>query len=709
MIFFITKREHKISSGSGIIVLNDFQEFHKQISTLEEIGFDKEFNGLNEFYSIPLLTVVGDENNQFVIDDTCFQQLSYLKPYLEKLFIGHNIKIDIKVARRQGINIRHTYDTMVAEQRLGLDSKRSNALDAVYERRAKKVFPTYSDKDVREDFMSMNSRFLFEDRHILYAASDIQTLFVIKKEQKRLIEKYDYNLLINKIENRLIPIIADGELEGIAINEDAWKNIISDNKKRLIETERELDAELIKIGARDFSYRKERQIQSVEQTSMFAEIESKVTINKNIGRINYSSSPQVLDIFDKMGLDRPRYSKKTKNKITGKATYEEIDSIGEDALSPYLIKNPDTLIKDFIEKLLDYKEIDKELSSFGERFLRYETNVNGKKKLGFKNRFTNKVHTIYRQCMTSTGRFASGDEKIGYFNSQQIPAVHKYRTAFTLTPEEIADDWWITTVDLTGAEVVIMCAFAKDKDLYKWAVEEDDLHSPMASKCWRAIYEYRVKNKKSLKIKSLCESKETHKKSTIELTSDIVISKHVNDAFRTDFKTVTFAVIYRAKADTVGKALNISKEEAQIMINVIKSSIPATFKMVDRNIKFALDNGYLIHNKRTNSRKYFAPMLKGYISKEEKHLIEGEASNCPIQGTQADMVKESMVRIDLEYRKLGIPNCFLMQIHDELVWKHKGKENGSHIARIMSETGTKYLEGFTAMKAEGKTLHHWVK
>ena len=45
----------------------------------------------------------------------------------------------------------------------------------------------------------------------------------------------------------------------------------------------------------------------------------------------------------------------------------------------------------------------------------------------------------------------------------------------------------------------------------------------------------------------------------------------------------------------------------------------------------------------------------------------------------------------------------------ELVWKHKGKENGLIIPHIMGEVATKYLEGFTVMKAEAETLTHWTK
>lgn len=697
MIYFITNREHPVVHKS-ITVLNDFSLFHQFISTLKEIGFDKEFNGLNELYAIPLLTVIGNEEHQFVVDDTSFPSLFYMNDYLQKLYLGHNIKIDIKIARRQGVDIRNVYDTMIVEQRLGLDSKRPNDLAAVVYRRLNLVMP----KDIREDFYTMHSKSLFEAKHILYAADDIRFLFPLKKIQRTYIEKFNYHFLIDKIENPLIPILADAELEGMNIDEIKWRKIIEDNKKKLIQKEIQLDAILNKLGL--VKYQTTRQSVDVIQGSLFGDlIEEKTVKTSNKAKINYSSSKQLLQLFVKAGLTKPTETKKTKNKITGKVVYEDKDSTGEDALQAYQIEHPQHKLYEFVELLLDYKEYSKELDSFGERFINYRIKSGtGKAKLGYKNRLTNKVHTIYRQCMTTTGRLASGDAKNGFYNSQQIPAIKKYREAFTLTQEEIDNDWWITTCDLTGAEVVIMCAFAKDKNLYKWAIEEDDLHSPVATMCWKAIAEDRKKRGLKLQAKS-------SRGDYLDLSTEFIVDKHNNKQFRTDFKSETFGIIYGAKASTAAKTINIPKYEGQIIIDIIRNCIPDTFSMVEDAAKFAILNGYVIHNTRTNSRKWFAPILKGNPTRDQLIAIESEARNCKIQGTQADMLKEAIVIIDKYFRDKKIPNCLLLNVHDEIVWKHKGKEHGKTIGHLMGEVATKYLEGFTVMKAEATTIHNWTK
>lgn len=707
-ITFITTRPHPIFHPS-ITVISTLQPLIDWLSKSTEIGFDKEFNGLNVLNTIPLLTQFGDDINQFVVDDISFPSLSYLEPFKDKLFLGHNIKIDISVARLQGINIRNVYDTMIVEQRLGLDSKRLNSLEATYERRLNKLMPFKKEDGNSKSFIGMSKSDLFRTNQILYSADDVRVLGTIKKEQQRLIAKFNMFKLIQD-ENNIVPIIADSELEGIAIDEERWKNNIEDNKKKLISLERNMDDILDKIIINDkplLVNRRERVLVEVEQTNLFG-FDNRIIKTPQKSRINYSSSDQILNLFEKAGMTKPTQLVTTKNKITGEITYEDKESIGEEALQKYQIERPDNILKEFINVLLDYKEADKELSSFGEKFLHSRIPSTSGYTIGFKNDKTGKVHTYYKQVETTTGRLSSGAAKIGFFNSQQIPAIKKYREAFILTPQEIKDGWFLTTADLTGAEVVIMCAFAKDKKLYKWAVEEDDLHSPMATLCWRAIAEDRIRRNRPLEYKDT-------RGGIHQLTPDIIIDKHNHKQMRVDFKPETFGVVYGANDSTAAGAVNIPKHEGKIIVDIIKSNIPDTFVMVEQAARDAIKQGYLIFNTRTNSRKYFDAIIRGNANDKQLKKIEGEARNARIQGTQADMLKEAMYKIDQKFREQQVENCMLLNVHDELVWKHrsftheKALEHGKLIEDTMANTGTLYLEGFTIMKAEAQTLYTWTK
>lgn len=685
------------------MVLDNFDLLHQTLQNENLLGFDKEFNGLNEILAIPLLTVIGTEENQFVIDDTSMD-LMELKRYEDRTLVGHNIKIDIKIARLQGLDFRNLYDTMIAEERFGLGTKRPNDLVSVYMRRVNKPFPT--SKDIRQEFMNMDKNSIFENRHIKYAANDIYTLFEIKEKQKVYINKFNYNKILFDIEFPLIPILADAELEGFLLNEEKWRDNIVYAKSEKFRLEKLMDLELLSAGL--LMRKSERKVEEVKQGSLFPDlVEPKVSVNLNKNRINYNSSKMVLEVFEELKLPKPRGTS-VKKLSSGVKEKSEEDSIGEDALNKYLQDYPKTPLRKFIEYLLEYKSHEKNISSFGERFLTsHYKNKSGKKEVGFKNPKTGKVHTIYRQCMSETGRLQSGNAKIGFYNSQQVPALIKdgeaiYRIPFTLSKKEIAEDWWITTADLTGAEAVIMCAFAKDENLYEWAIKNDDLHSPMATRCYRALWKHRVETGKSLVIRDSYNVEYT-------LSEDFVIDKKHNKQLRTDFKTITFGVIYGAFPATVAKALNVPIVEAKVVIKTIKTAIPKTFEMVERASEEAIQKGYALHNKRTFTRRQFMILHSKNASEREIGMVSQKARNSLIQGTQADLLKEAMVEINKEFNKRNIPHCLLLQVHDELVIKHKGKENGELIRQIMSDTATKYLEGFTVMNAEVDTLHTWTK
>jgi DNA polymerase-1 len=317
----------------------------------------------------------------------------------------------------------------------------------------------------------------------------------------------------------------------------------------------------------------------------------------------------------------------------------------------YLIENPNSPIKIFIKHLIEFREATTRLNTFGFKFI--------KKFLNLK---TNKVHTIFRQCNTTTGRLQSGDKDNGWFNSQNIPAEKKYRECFRTDK-----DYLIATTDLSGAEAVIMIDKAHDEKFYDMAIVNDDAHSPLCQAVWRAIGEYR----KTLYDEVEIEWKEADKLSKIN------ISKKENKNLRTAFKPMTFGTLYGMHDKKTAKTLNISLVEARIALKVIKDMIPKTFAMVEKNAQLAITNGQLVLNSRTNSRIWYPKVIEAnkwgtQLSFMDSVEIEGSARNVAIQGTQADMLKEMMVELHNEIIKQNIDACLLGQVHDELLYKfHK--------------------------------------
>ena len=109
--------------------------------------------------------------------------------------------------------------------------------------------------------------------------------------------------------------------------------------------------------------------------------------------------------------------------------------------------------------------------------------------------------------------------------------------------------------------------------------------------------------------------------------------------------------------------------------------------MVETNAKFAVTNGYLILNTRTNSRIWYEKVIEARRNESSMTFmdtieVEGSARNAPIQGTQADMVKEAMVYIDSEIRRQNLDIRLLGQVHDEVIYDFDKKHMEINIEYI---------------------------
>lgn len=623
-----------------------------------------------------------------------------LQRKLTTLVIGANIKFDYKFIKvKWDIELVKMFDVMIAEQRLnqGLTefsiekNKRvplSAALDKIVLRRLGNV-PDGMNKAIREEFIGVNpSTFIFETKHIVYAANDIIPIFDIRIIQKAEIAKYGLNFLIYNIEFPLIKVIADCELEGMNINEVQWKENIAKNKELKFDKEVELDNELRRLRDTLLSEDERKYLKNdkydrirvkhkeVVELNLFGEefnnidinavaTRKKKTIKKGIDAyINYDSPTQVVTIFGRLKQLAPTINAKKqsgayqiptfilskgKHKVNNDIIYPYRFTTGAKAIESYKAENPYSKINIFISRLVEFRQYVTLLGTFGEEFLKK-----------YKNRITNRYHTVYRQCDAVTGRAQSGDERNGYYNSQNLPRKVEYRKCF-----HYGEDWIITT-DLSGAEAVIMIDKARDEKFYEIAIVNDDAHSPLCQAVWRAIGKYRV------------ETCDTNNLDEAKKLANIVISKKVNSDKRTDFKPHTFGHIYGMGLSKESKTLGVSIEEAKIAGATQRGMIPKTYKMVEKNAKSAVANGYLVLNNRTNSRMWYSEIIEAYKNNQEpskdiKHAVESSAKNGAIQGTQADMLKEIMVEISKEaerqdmYSKYGLR--LLKQVHDETVYK----------------------------------------
>jgi DNA polymerase I-like protein with 3'-5' exonuclease and polymerase domains len=761
MIYFITNRtdhDSYIYKSSKITVTKDYTALAKFLEENKAIGYDSETTGGRLYKSELLLVQVGNKDNQFVLDCTAEQYLNHIS-FLNKaitdkhILFGHNLKFDRNMAYPYGLVLSNLFDTMLAEQRLTTGSGLSVSLVATCERRLRKYMDT--DKDTRKDFIYMSAKSAkFLVKHVMYAGGDVVDVIDIAKVQREeLIKTKQYNFLRN-VEHYLIEVLSDMELEGVPHDEVKWKGIIDNKRLERFKTEKALDNELVTLAKGNPKltggiYNNNRKKGVTIQNSLFADIPPVEIENKNKHNINYNSGAAIMEALRRANYPIPQFKQRFGE--------PESDSLREEAIQSYLIEKPNSPLKPFFAHLLKYKELQKFISSYGPKFLyEFVPLENGKSVLGYRNSYTGRVHTMYKQCFTDTGRLSSGNKDEGYFNSQQLPAEKEIRETFCLTPVEIAEKWFISTYDLSGAEAIIMAALSGEYKLYELAVIKDDVHSPIATKCYRAIYEYRKAKwlqakmdtyPEALRVAGLKEQLWTSmtedekkavftvydsKKKPYLLTEDFLIDKKNNKDLRTDFKPYTFGTFYGMHAKKGGETINVPMDEAQIAINVIKDEFPLIIKRLDEAVVEAYTTGEVIFNTRSNNKRVFQNVkeilstfdvtkypkrailnyVKSKLSFQEQADIEGAARNCLIQGTQADMIKEAMCELHRFIKVNNLPHKLLMTIHDELVVKHKDETFGKVIGDTMLTVANKYLSLYSdtiKMSVAGHTGFAWTK
>lgn len=722
-------------SHPDIVVQDNLAKVIEMFRNTDFIGGDTENNGLNTIYATALLSQFSDSVESYVIDKTSID-CSFLKEFQDKQLLTANGQYDYMIWKYQyGYEFPNLKDIMIIEQILGRGSLRSNSLENIHNRRLNRYMPI--PKTTREGFGKMKENPNFDVEHILYSGYDPHCLFEIYEKQVPLIKEYKLEKRIYDIAFPLISLLGDMCLEGFYLDKDKWGQVLRDNKTNKFHVECKLDEEIRKFSADHIELKggiwtRKRKLADGEQVGLFND---SITIqNENKFNVSYGSQKQLTKLFTV--LREPIPQKKDKK------TQEYKNSFAEEALEQYKIEYPSSRMKNFINTLIEYREYEKEINSFGEIFIKDRVrDGKGKKfKRGYHNTVTQRVHTIYKQEFTANGRLSSGDSKrkkgspgIGFYNSQQIPKKNKFRNCFTLTPQEIADGWLISTYDLSGAELVILASQSQDKKLIE--LLDGDVHSYLATSAYTKIVQYVLDNMTEnraydelynlFKVNRLQEM--IHKtpeeceqitKQRVEYslqTKKFIVDKKSTPDIREPFKNCTYGICYGAGENKIAETLNIAPYYASLTMSGMEAAIPDAFAYLERVARFGVKNGYIVFNTRTNSRHWFATWLdaKQYgreLSNKDRSAIERFCKNSVMSGTQADMLKEGMVEANKYIKANNIVDFkWKLQVHDEVVFKHKDRELAPKIAQVIIDTCNLYLEPNVRMKIAGSTGLFWNK
>tara|TARA_Y100000590_G_scaffold228669_1_gene258010 strand:+ start:15841 stop:18639 length:2799 start_codon:yes stop_codon:yes gene_type:complete len=360
---------------------------------------------------------------------------------------------------------------------------------------------------------------------------------------------------------------------------------------------------------------------------------------------NVSSSKQLAEVlFSELKL------KPVKKTATGFST----DAASLDAIKTNLDsgqdQNADPRSYETIAKILEYRELTKLKSTYVDVLPQLV------------NRDTGRVHTSYRQTGSSTGRVSSNDP-----NVQNIPVRtelgRKVRNAFIPQDQHSST---LIAADYSQIELRVLAHLSKDVNLIEAFNNDEDIHA-----------------------------------STSSLVYGVPISK-VTTEMRRVAKVLNFGVLYGLTPFGISQQTDLSPDKGKEFISIFFNNYPGIKEYIDKTIIFCQQNNYVESMK---GRRRYLPEINSN-NRIARQAAERAAINMPIQGTAADAIKISMIKIQKQLNLKNIASKMILQVHDELVFESKLEELNS-LKVIIEQNMTNAIKLDVPLKIEMKTGNNW--
>lgn len=251
----------------------------------------------------------------------------------------------------------------------------------------------------------------------------------------------------------------------------------------------------------------------------------------------------------------------------------------------------------------------------------------------------NTVHTTYNQTQTATGRLSSFNP-----NLQNIPTHSelgsKIKNAFVARA-----GFSFLSLDYSQIELRVLASISADKNMLSDFSLNKDIHTATAM---------RIFNTKDI------DKEQRHKA-----------------------KAINFGLIYGMSAYGLSKALSLDIKTADQYIKTYFAAYPEVLPLQEKQIQDTKTNGFT--ETLFGRRRYLDPETL-YFRRNPK-LFDRLAINSPIQGTAADILKISMLKISKFLKEQQAESRMLMQIHDELIFEIKEGEEHliPEIKKIMTD------------------------
>lgn len=553
------------------------------------LGIDTETTGLDcHLHKIRLIQIATQNNPTLIID--CFKcDVKLLQPLLINgaIKIFHNAKFDIKFLMKNELEVsQNIFDTQLAHQLI--NSGKPN-LKASLKVIAKEYLDIELDKteqlsDYKSDILS--------DSQLRYSAIDAKILLPLREKLKDAIVTA-YLVRVAKIEFDCIHAVAMMEFNGMLLNVSQWQNILSEARIRKGELEKELQTRLKEKIANSTNNKS-------EQLSLYS---NDFEFNKEIN------------------LDSPNQLKIALNKADIK-----VNDTNSNTLKKLLPEYPEIL-----KPLLEYKKVNKLISSFGDSLF---------KKI---NPITGRLHGSYWQLGSQSGRFTSSEP-----NLQQIPRNKESRSCFVASPNHK-----LVIADYSQIELRIASEVANDRTMIEAYNRGEDLH---------------------------------------KLTASIVLNKPLNEVTKEDrqiAKSANFGLIYGASVNGF-RGYAESNYGISLSENDAKKIRDNFFKIYSGLANWHKKTKSRIYNEGVNETRTLSDRIRYFDNASPQQIL-----NTPIQGTGADMVKLALGKLVTTLKTFEDKVKLLATVHDEIILEaHEdiAEDVAKVLSEVMVTSGKEFLK-----------------
>ena len=252
---------------------------------------------------------------------------------------------------------------------------------------------------------------------------------------------------------------------------------------------------------------------------------------------------------------------------------------------------------------------------------------------------TGRVHTSFNQTGAATGRLSSSDP-----NLQNIPVRTRrggeIRRAFIAPPGHL-----LLIADYSQIELRLLAHLSGDPSFVAAFQRGGDIHRQTAAVIFG------------------------------------VPEEKVSGEMRSRAKTINFATIYGQGALALSRQLGITLEEAKAFIKHYFERFSGVRAWLDKTVEEARQRGFV---ETLFGRRRYIPELRDR-NFSIRSFGERTATNSPLQGSAADLIKIAMIRIHGALNRERLGTRMLLQVHDELVFEMPESERAKAESLVKRE------------------------